>query len=94
MVAALFLAEPIGCRRWSAILARFMAVLIVVRPGLEVFTVYSLSALGAIIFITVREIATRKLAQEVPTITIVLSTVIGSAVFAGTMNLTRTLSLA
>ena len=50
-----------------------------------VFNVYSLSALAAIIFITVREIATRKLAKEVPTITVVLSTAIGSAVFAGIM---------
>ena len=94
MAAALFLAEPIGWRRWSAILVGFLGVLIVVRPGLDGFNVYSLSALSAIIFITVREIATRKLAQEVPTITIVLSTAIGSAVFAGTMNLTRTLLLA
>ena len=71
-----------------------MGVLIVVRPSLEAFNVYLLSALEAIIFITVREIATRKLAQEVPTITVVLSTAIGSAVFAGVMNLTRTLLLA
>ena len=72
MAAALFLAEPIGWRRWSAILVGFMGVLIVVRPGLDGFNVYSLSALAAIIFITIREIATRKLAQEVPTITVVL----------------------
>ena len=44
------------------------------------FYVYSLSALEVIIFITVREIATHKLSQEVPTITVVLSTAIGSAV--------------
>ena len=60
MAAALFLAEPVGWRRWSAILVGFVGVLIVVRPGLEGFNVYSLSALVAIIFIIVREIATRK----------------------------------
>ena len=85
MAAALFLAEPVGWRRWSAILVGFVGVLIVVRPGLEGFNVYSLSALLAIIFITVREIATRKLTSEVPTITVVLSTAIGSALFAGIM---------
>ena len=85
MAAALFLAEPVGWRRWSAILVGFVGVLIVVRPGLEGFNVYSLSALVAIVFITVREIATRKLTSEVPTITVVLSTAIGSALFAGIM---------
>ena len=85
MAAALFLAEPVGWRRWSAILVGFVGVLIVVRPGLEGFNVYSLSALVAIIFITVREIATRKLTSEVPTITVALSTAIGSAFFAGIM---------
>ena len=85
MAAALFLAEPIGWRWWSAILVGFVGVLIVVRPGLDGFNIYSLSALLAIIFITVREIATRKLASEVPTITVVLSTAVGSALFAGIM---------
>ena len=85
MAAALFLAEPVGWRRWSAILVGFVGVLIVVRPGLEGFNIYSLSALMAIIFITVREISTRKLTSEVPTITVVLSTAVGSALFAGIM---------
>ena len=85
MAAALFLSEPVGWRRWSAILVGFIGVLIVVRPGLEGFNIYALSALVAIIFITVREISTRKLTSEVPTITVALSTAIGSALFAGIM---------
>ena len=85
MAAALFLAEPVGWRRWSAILVGFVGVLIVVRPGLEGFNIYSLAALVAVIFLTVREIVTRKLTSEVPTITVVLSMAIGSALFAGIM---------
>ena len=85
MAAALFLAEPVGWRRWSAILIGFVGVLIVVRPGLEGFNIYSLSAFMAIIFLTVREISTRKLKSEVPTITVVLSTAVGSTLFAGIM---------
>ena len=85
MAAALFLAEPVGWRRWSAILVGFVGVLIVVRPGLEGFNIYSLSAFMAIIFLTVREISTRKLESEVPTITVVLSTAVGSTLFAGIM---------
>ncbi|MDB9788730.1 DMT family transporter [Candidatus Thioglobus sp.] len=85
MAAALFLAEPVGWRRWSAILVGFVGILIVVRPGLEGFNIYSLSAFMAIIFLTIREISTRKLTSEVPTITVVLSTAVGSALFAGIM---------
>ena len=85
MAAALFLAEPVGWRRWSAILVGFVGVLIVVRPGLEGFNIYSLSAFMAIIFLTIREISTRKLKSEVPTITVVLSTAVGSTLFAGIM---------
>ena len=85
MAAALLFAEPVGWRRWSAILVGFFGVLIVVRPGLEGFNIYSIVALTAIIFITVREIVTRKLSNEVPTITVVLSTAVGSSIFAGIM---------
>ena len=85
LAAALFLSEPVGWRRWSAILVGFIGVLIVVRPGLEGFNSYSIVALIAILFITLREIITRKLSSEVPTITVVLSTAVGSTIFSGLM---------
>ena len=85
MAAALFLSEPVGWRRWIAILLGFTGVLIIVRPGLEGFNIYSLSALTAIFFITVREVFTRKLTSKVPTITVALSTVIGIGMFSGIM---------
>lgn len=85
MAAALFLSEPVGWRRWVAIILGFTGVLIIVRPGLEGFNIYSLSALTAIFFITVREVFTRKLTSKVPTITVALSTVIGIGMFSGIM---------
>ena len=85
MAAALFLSEPVGWRRWIAILLGFIGVLIIVRPGFEGFNIYSLSALAAIIFITIREIFTRKLTSKVPIITVALTTVIGIGVFSGIM---------
>ena len=85
MAAALFLSEPVGWRRWIAIILGFTGVLIIVRPGLEGFNIYSLSALTAILFITVREVFTRKLTSKVPTITVALSTVIGIGMFSGIM---------
>jgi len=57
--AALFLGEPVGWRRWSAILAGFAGVLMVVRPGLEGFVPASLFAVGAVVGLAVRDLATR-----------------------------------
>jgi drug/metabolite transporter (DMT)-like permease len=44
--AALFLGERVGWRRYLAIVAGFMGVLIIVRPGTEGFDAYALWALG------------------------------------------------
>ena len=33
-IAALFLREPVGSRRWSAVFAGFIGVLIIIRPGI------------------------------------------------------------
>jgi drug/metabolite transporter (DMT)-like permease len=85
MAAALFLSEPVGWRRWIAILIGFIGVLIIVRPGVNDFNIYSLSAVVALILITVREVFTRKLTSKVPTITVALATVIGIGVFSGIM---------
>ena len=82
MAAALFLGEPVGWRRWSAIIVGFAGVLIVIRPGLEGFNIHSLSALVAIAFITVREITTRRLTSDVPSLTVALWTTIGITMFS------------
>jgi drug/metabolite transporter (DMT)-like permease len=57
--AALFLAEPVGWRRWSAILVGFAGVMMVVRPGAESFAPASLFAVGAVIGLALRDLATR-----------------------------------
>jgi drug/metabolite transporter (DMT)-like permease len=85
MAAALFLAEPVGWRRWSAIIIGFMGVLIVIRPGVADFNIYSLSALVAVAFITLREITTRRLTSDVPSLTVALSTATGITLFAAVM---------
>ena len=45
----------------------------------------SLSAVAALIFITIREVFTRKLTGKVPTISVALATVIGIGLFSGIM---------
>tara|TARA_X000000368_G_scaffold220640_1_gene174135 strand:- start:357 stop:1232 length:876 start_codon:yes stop_codon:yes gene_type:complete len=85
MAAAIFLGEPVGWRRWSAICIGFAGVLIIIRPGLAGFSSYSLLALAAVILLTVREISTRKLDSKIPTVTVALSTTVGTTAFAALM---------
>jgi len=82
MAAALFLRERVGWRRWSAIFIGFTGVLIIIRPGLAGFNSYSLLALAAVILLTIREISTRQLDSEIPTVTVAFSTALGTTVFA------------
>jgi drug/metabolite transporter (DMT)-like permease len=67
MGAALFLAEPVGWRRWLSIGAGFIGVLIIIRPGFEGFSIYSVAALGSVLCGTVRDFATRAVPPEIPT---------------------------
>ena len=85
MAAAIFLGEPVGWRRWSAICLGFTGVLIIIRPGLAGFNSYSLLALAAVLLLTVREISTRQLDNKIPTVTVALSTTLGITCFAALM---------
>lgn len=58
--AALFLGEPVGWRRWSAILVGFVGVLILLRPGSTGFDIYAILPLISVMFLTARDIATRR----------------------------------
>lgn len=57
--AALFLRHAVGWRRWGAIVAGFIGVLIVIRPGLEGFQPASLLAVVGVIGLSIRDLATR-----------------------------------
>ncbi|MDO9418968.1 DMT family transporter [Pararhizobium sp.] len=82
--AALFLSEPVGWRRWIAILVGFLGVLIVVRPGPDGFTAASLNVLACVFFAAVRDLMTRRIGNGVPslyisTVTAVSITLAGAA---------------
>ncbi len=65
MAAALFLAEKVGWRRWTAIVVGFLGVLLVIRPGIDGFDLYSLFALQGVIGLAIRDIATRRVPESV-----------------------------
>jgi drug/metabolite transporter (DMT)-like permease len=74
MGAAMFLSEPVGWRRWLAILTGFAGVLIIIRPGLEGFSPYSLMILGTVLLAAARDIATRKIDTSIPSLMISTTT--------------------
>ena len=72
--AALVFGEPVGWRRCLAIAAGFIGVLVIVRPGAEGFSQASLLALASVGFCAVRDLATRRIPKELPTVFITLLT--------------------
>jgi len=66
--AALILKEAVGWRRYSAIIAGFLGVMLIVRPGSDGFTIYSVYALTAVVFLVLRDLVTRRLPADVPSL--------------------------
>jgi len=62
--AALVLRETVGWRRYSAITIGLCGVLIIIRPGGEGFNIFSLSALAAVFFLVLRDLATRGIPRD------------------------------
>ena len=82
MAAALFLNERVGLKRWTAIVIGFIGVMIVIKPGTEGFSSYSYYAVLSVIFVTMREIVTRKIPAEVPAIMITFITALSVGITA------------
>lgn len=78
--AAIVYAEPVGWRRWSAVGVGFLGVLLIVRPGTEGFSSASLWILACVFFCVVRDLATKRIPEEIPTLAV--STLTAAAVTA------------
>ncbi|WP_299612693.1 DMT family transporter [uncultured Tateyamaria sp.] len=89
VAAAVFLGEPLGWRRMVAIGVGLVGVLLIVRPGAEGFSVWSLYALGAVACVTVRDLATRRLSVSVPTMTVTLMAAVTITLFFGAVSITE-----
>ena len=88
LAAALFFGDPVGWRRMSAILIGFVGVMLIVRPGAEDFTIYSVYVLAAVGFVTLRDLATRRLSKETPSMLVTFITSVSIMVFFGLASLT------
>lgn len=83
LAGAVFLGESVGWRRMSAILVGFLGVILIVRPGVEGFTVYSLYAVGAVVCVTVRDLAARAVSSETSSMSVAIAASIGVGLFGG-----------
>jgi S-adenosylmethionine uptake transporter len=80
--AALFYREQVGWKRLSAILVGFMGVMLIVKPGTAGFDIWSVYALVAVLCVTVRDLSTRRLSREVPSMTVTLGAVLSVTAFS------------
>lgn len=67
MGAALFLREPVGWRRWTAICVGFLGVLIILRPGTDGFSPAGLLTVACVIVLVGRDLATRVMPASIGT---------------------------
>jgi len=70
LAGAVFLGQTVGWRRALAIAIGFIGVMLIVRPGLDGFTIYSLYALGAVVTVTIRDIIVRLISADIPSFVI------------------------
>jgi S-adenosylmethionine uptake transporter len=83
LAAAIFFGEPVGWRRFVAIGIGFVGVTIIIRPGMDGFSVYSLYGVAAVIGVTFRDLASRRLSKTIPSSRVALSAALGVTVMAG-----------
>ena len=83
LAGAIFLREAVGWRRIIAICVGFFGVMLIVRPGPEGFSIYSLYALGAVAAVTLRDLTTRRISHDVPALTVAFAAAAAVTVFSG-----------
>lgn len=85
MGAALFFGEKVGWRRWLAICVGVSGVMVIVRPGFDGFSIFSLLALVTVMFSTARDLITRLIPQNIPSMQISSVTAIAITIVGGTI---------
>jgi S-adenosylmethionine uptake transporter len=83
LAGAVFLGEAVGWRRLMAILVGFVGVMLIVRPGGEGFSVYSTYVILAVVCVTIRDLAARRMSKSVPTLRVAFIAALGVLAFSG-----------
>ena len=91
--AFLFLKEKVGVRRWIAITVGFIGVLIVINPNKVDFNFLYILPIMAAIFLTIRDIKTKNIANHNNSFEIIFITSLLMTVFSGFGSLFSEFSL-
>ena len=83
--AILMFKESVGWRRWSAIFFGFFGVVLILKPGLNGFNPSSIIVLIAVACLAVRDLVTRKINDDIHSITVSLYAFI-STIFGGIIS--------
>ena len=81
--AAIILNEQVGWRRWAAVSTGFFGVMLIIKPGLNGFSLFSLSVLLAAFLIAARDILTRQLSVQTPSLLVAFVTGLAVTVAGG-----------
>ena len=80
IIAAMALGEAVGWRRWIAVAAGFIGVLLVVKPASGAFDTASLFALAATFSILLRDMLARAIGTRVPAFIVALASIVAGIV--------------
>lgn len=86
LVAALFLGEKVGWRRFLAIGIGMVGMLIILRPGTPRFDFWALMALMAVLLVVVRDVSTRLFSAALPPMLVAVTSAIGVGLFSLLMS--------
>ncbi len=87
LAAAYLLHEPVGWRRYLAIGGGFLGVLVIVRPGAVGFNSYALLAVISVFLFTFRDLSTRMISPDVPTVLAAFITSVVTTCAAGIVSI-------
>lgn len=88
--AFLVFKDPVGWRRMSAILIGLVGVLLILRPGPEGFSIWSIYVVLAVVCVTARDLVTRKLPDHVPSMTVAVANTVNVFLFFSLLSLGET----
>jgi drug/metabolite transporter (DMT)-like permease len=84
-----FFREQVGWRRWIAITIGFLGALFVIKPVPSEFSIWAIVGAASALFSALREIQTRRIDRDIPTIVIAFWGAVGITLCGATFALTE-----
>ncbi len=87
VIAAVILKETVRWRRWGAVLVGFLGMLLVLKPGESTFEAAAILALLSTTGVAVRDVITRRIPAEIPTLIVAATGIVIMTVSGGLLSL-------